>query len=101
MLLGLVLKLAFGWWWADSLAGYVIVYYAIRESIDIFRCDPPQLAADPTTQTSDPGALEQEPTRWHPRLRSSLDPWPSERLRLSDRSVAVLTDGDKEGGEPR
>jgi divalent metal cation (Fe/Co/Zn/Cd) transporter len=57
VLLGLVLNLAFGWWWADPMAGYVIVYYAIRESIDIFRPDPPQPAADPATQTSDPGDL--------------------------------------------
>ena len=41
VLLGLALNLAFGWWWADPVAGYVIVYYAIRESIDIFRPTPP------------------------------------------------------------
>jgi divalent metal cation (Fe/Co/Zn/Cd) transporter len=21
-----------GWWWADPLAGYVLVYYAVREA---------------------------------------------------------------------
>jgi divalent metal cation (Fe/Co/Zn/Cd) transporter len=37
VLLGLGLNLAFGWWWADPVAGLVIVYYAIREAIHIFR----------------------------------------------------------------
>ena len=37
VLLGLALDLALGWWWADPLAGYVIVYYAAREAITIFR----------------------------------------------------------------
>jgi divalent metal cation (Fe/Co/Zn/Cd) transporter len=37
VLLGLALNFAFGWWWADPLAGFVIVYYAIREAVHIFR----------------------------------------------------------------
>ena len=37
VLLGLVLDLTLGWWWADPLAGYVIVYYAAREALSIFR----------------------------------------------------------------
>ncbi len=32
VLLGLVLDAAVGWWWADPLAGYVLVYYAVREA---------------------------------------------------------------------
>ncbi|MFD4507092.1 cation transporter [Streptomyces sp. NPDC058457] len=36
VLLGLVLNSAFGWWWADPAAGYVLVYYAIREVREIF-----------------------------------------------------------------
>jgi divalent metal cation (Fe/Co/Zn/Cd) transporter len=32
VLLGLVLNAGFGWWWADPAAGYVLVYYALRES---------------------------------------------------------------------
>jgi divalent metal cation (Fe/Co/Zn/Cd) transporter len=32
VLLGLVLNVAAGWWWADPLAGYVLVYYAVREA---------------------------------------------------------------------
>lgn len=32
VLLGLALNAALGWWWADPLAGLVIVYYAIREA---------------------------------------------------------------------
>jgi len=31
VLVGLVLNTAFGWWWADPLAAFVIVYYGIRE----------------------------------------------------------------------
>ncbi|TFC03342.1 cation transporter [Cryobacterium sp. MDB2-33-2] len=34
---GLALDLFLGWWWADPLAGYVIVYYAAREASHIFR----------------------------------------------------------------
>ena len=33
---GLVLNAAFGWWWADPLAAYVLVYYAAREAKAIF-----------------------------------------------------------------
>lgn len=36
VLLGLVLNAALGWWWADPAAGYVLVYYAIREVREIF-----------------------------------------------------------------
>ena len=37
VLIGISLDLLLGWWWADPLAGYVIVYYAIREAVQIFR----------------------------------------------------------------
>ena len=36
VLLGLVLNAALGWWWADPAAGYVLVYYAVREVREIF-----------------------------------------------------------------
>jgi divalent metal cation (Fe/Co/Zn/Cd) transporter len=36
VLLGLTLNAALGWWWADPAAGYVLVYYAVREVRDIF-----------------------------------------------------------------
>ena len=36
VLLGLVLNAAAGWWWADPAAGYVLVYYAAREVLEIF-----------------------------------------------------------------
>ncbi|MEU6324891.1 cation transporter [Streptomyces sp. NPDC047009] len=36
VLMGLVLNSALGWWWADPLAGYVLVYYAVREVKEIF-----------------------------------------------------------------
>lgn len=31
VLVGLVLNTAFGLWWADPVAGYVLVFYAVRE----------------------------------------------------------------------
>jgi divalent metal cation (Fe/Co/Zn/Cd) transporter len=37
VLVGLVLNSALGWWWADPAAAYVLVYYASRESLEIFR----------------------------------------------------------------
>jgi divalent metal cation (Fe/Co/Zn/Cd) transporter len=40
VLAGIVLDLVVGWWWADPLAGFVIVYYALREAIHIFRPAP-------------------------------------------------------------
>lgn len=36
VLLGLALNAAFGWWWADPAAGYVLVSYAAREVWEIF-----------------------------------------------------------------
>ena len=32
VLAGLVLNAMVGWWWADPLAGLVIVYYGAREA---------------------------------------------------------------------
>jgi divalent metal cation (Fe/Co/Zn/Cd) transporter len=32
VLAGLVVRAAFGWWWADPLAGFVIVFYAVKEA---------------------------------------------------------------------
>ena len=36
VLVGLVLNAAAGWWWADPAAGYVLVFYAVREVREIF-----------------------------------------------------------------
>ncbi|MER5637900.1 cation transporter [Kitasatospora sp. NPDC002227] len=36
VLVGLVLNATLGWWWADPAAGYVLVYYALRETKEIF-----------------------------------------------------------------
>lgn len=33
VLLGLVLNAAVGWWWADPLAGLVIVFYGVKEGL--------------------------------------------------------------------
>ena len=37
VLVGIGLNGLFGWWWADPVAGLVIVVYAIREAVHIFR----------------------------------------------------------------
>jgi divalent metal cation (Fe/Co/Zn/Cd) transporter len=37
VLAGLVLNAVLGWWWADPLAGAVIIYYAAREARHAFR----------------------------------------------------------------
>jgi divalent metal cation (Fe/Co/Zn/Cd) transporter len=39
VLLGLTLNAGAGWWWADPAAGYVLVYYAVREVREIFSAD--------------------------------------------------------------
>ena len=36
VLAGLALNAAVGWWWADPVAGYVLVYHAAREVREIF-----------------------------------------------------------------
>jgi divalent metal cation (Fe/Co/Zn/Cd) transporter len=36
VLIGLVLNATLGWWWADPLAAYVLVYYAVREARHAF-----------------------------------------------------------------
>ena len=43
VLAGLTLNAAAGWWWADPVAGYVLVYYAAREVREIY--SPPAGAA--------------------------------------------------------
>ena len=39
VLVGLLLNSAFGWWWADAVAGLVIAVFAIREGIEAWRGD--------------------------------------------------------------
>ena len=36
VLLGLALNAGLGWWWADPVAGYVLVFYAAREVREVF-----------------------------------------------------------------
>ena len=40
VLLGLVLNSALGWWWADPLAGLVIIFYGLREGREALREHP-------------------------------------------------------------
>jgi divalent metal cation (Fe/Co/Zn/Cd) transporter len=37
VLAGLLLNAGLGWWWADPLAGHVLVFYAAREVYTIHR----------------------------------------------------------------
>ncbi|MGN8026826.1 cation transporter [Microbacterium sp. 22242] len=37
VLAGIALDALFGWWWADPLAGLVIVFYAVREAVHALR----------------------------------------------------------------
>ena len=39
VLVGLILNAAFGWWFADPLAGLVIVYYGVKEGLAALRND--------------------------------------------------------------
>lgn len=36
VLIGLVLNVSLGWWWADPLAGYVLLFYGLREGLKAF-----------------------------------------------------------------
>jgi divalent metal cation (Fe/Co/Zn/Cd) transporter len=36
VLIGLLCNAVAGWWWADPIAGYVLVAYAVREVLEIF-----------------------------------------------------------------
>jgi hypothetical protein len=40
VLIGLVLNAGFGWWWADPLAGLVIVFYSLREGWEALHHEP-------------------------------------------------------------
>ncbi|OMH37091.1 cation transporter [Tersicoccus sp. Bi-70] len=40
VLIGVTADAVLGWWWADPVAGLVIVYYALREAREIFRPHP-------------------------------------------------------------
>jgi divalent metal cation (Fe/Co/Zn/Cd) transporter len=37
VLLGLALNTAAGWWWADPIAGYIIICYATKEAWQLLR----------------------------------------------------------------
>ena len=39
---GLLLNSLIGWWWADPLAGYVLLFYAVREAKEIFFDSAPE-----------------------------------------------------------
>lgn len=51
VLLGLVLNVAVGWWWADPAAGYVLVCYAVREVWEIFTGQPADVTAADSRQS--------------------------------------------------
>lgn len=37
VLAGLVLNAVYGWWWADPVAGYILLVYAAREGVGALR----------------------------------------------------------------
>jgi divalent metal cation (Fe/Co/Zn/Cd) transporter len=39
-LLGVALTAWVGWWWADPVASLAVVYFALREGAEAWRCDP-------------------------------------------------------------
>lgn len=39
VLIGLLLNSLFGWWWADPVAGLIIVVFAVREGIEAWKGD--------------------------------------------------------------
>jgi divalent metal cation (Fe/Co/Zn/Cd) transporter len=39
VLVGLLLNTLLGWWWADSIAGLIIVVFAVREGIEAWKGD--------------------------------------------------------------
>jgi divalent metal cation (Fe/Co/Zn/Cd) transporter len=40
VLIGRVLNASLGWWWADPLAGFVIVVYGLKEGWEALHHDP-------------------------------------------------------------
>jgi divalent metal cation (Fe/Co/Zn/Cd) transporter len=54
VLIGLVLNALFGWWWADPLAGLVIVYYGVKEGYAAWRGE------DEAVRSSKPSSRHQE-----------------------------------------
>jgi divalent metal cation (Fe/Co/Zn/Cd) transporter len=53
VLVGLLLDAAFGWWWADPLAGLVLVIYAVREARHLLGRRPTG-GRDPVPSASEP-----------------------------------------------
>jgi len=54
VLIGLSLNAALGWWWADPVAGYVLVFYAAREVRDIFLTLDRRLRQHPSLRSGPP-----------------------------------------------
>ena len=53
VLLDVALNTAFGWWYADPLAGLTLVHYAIREAVSIFKPGPYSRTQNPAIPASD------------------------------------------------
>lgn len=52
VLIGVGLDQLLGWWWADPLAGLVLVLYAAREAVDLLRAPRAEEASAPTGSAS-------------------------------------------------
>ena len=53
VMLGLVLNAGFGTWWADPVAGVVIVFYGAREAYTIFTSDRDRSPCGPSDESPD------------------------------------------------
>jgi hypothetical protein len=63
VLVGLTLNTAFGWWWADPAAGYVLVFYAAREVREIFLDEAPARGECPPGDRDGPPRQPSAPDR--------------------------------------
>ena len=96
VLLGLALNATLGWWWADPLAGFVIVIYGVREGRTALR------SAELTAATLEPAApLEQCEERSDGR---DLEPDAEReevpgRRDVADHPAEVLTEEAGDEGE--
>lgn len=61
VLIGLILNSAFGWTWADPVAGLVIVIFAVREGLEAWRGDSCTTSIGELTGEDDAPAAVDEP----------------------------------------
>ena len=62
VLLGLILNSAFGWTWADPIAGLVIVIFAVREGLQAWRGDGCTSSIGELTGETEPACTDEHST---------------------------------------